>query len=120
VNVHLIGNQLNPSYYASAYAATTINLGVSKKLLLFRPKKISNGYPLSTGLIDVMQTGHSLLLHPTLISSLDIKCTSFLPTTKINYSAESNTFGKFFSRTPMIAIVAEQTNAAELDRPDPA
>jgi hypothetical protein len=43
-----------------------------------------------------------------------------LPTTKINYSAESNTFGKFFSRTPMIAIVAEQTNAAELDRPDPA
>ena len=30
-----------------------------------------------------------------------------------------NTFGKFFSRTPMIAIVAEQTNAAELESPDP-
>jgi hypothetical protein len=39
---------------------------------------------------------------------------------KINYFAETSTFGKFFSRTPMIAIVAEQTNAAELDRPDPA
>jgi hypothetical protein len=29
------------------------------------------------------------------------------------------TLGKFFSRAAIIAIVEEQTNAAELDRPDP-
>lgn len=33
--------------------------------------------------------------------------------------AEELTFGKFMLKTPMIAMVAEQTNAPELESPDP-
>lgn len=36
-----------------------------------------------------------------------------------NYPKASNTFGKFAPNTVIIAIVEEQTNAAELDKPDP-